>query len=126
MQPTCQQVHVSSAIGHTAPTLQTTSSLTGTLIRHTRGRFSWLGLPGPTARDLWLATNTLETPHLTLRIGQTMPEAEHICTPLSADFGDNLSPVVSLMDVHSLDEATAGLVLGDLPMSAFPFFKARL
>ena len=29
-----------------------------------------------------------------------MPVAEHICTPLSADLWDNLSPQASLMDVH--------------------------
>ena len=40
-------------------------------------------------------TNTLETPHLTHRTGQTLPVAKHICTPLSADLWDNLSPQAS-------------------------------
>ena len=34
-----------------------------------------------------------------------MPVAEHICTPLSADLWDNLSPQASLMDVHNPHEA---------------------
>ena len=105
MQSTCHRVGVSSDTERTTPTPHTTSSLLGTLIRQTRGRFSSLDPPGPTARDLWLATNTLETPYLTLRTGQPMPVAEHICTPLSADLWDNLSPQASLMDVYNPHEA---------------------
>ena len=52
-----------------------------------------------------LKTSTLRTPHLTQRTGRTLPVAEHICTPLSADLWDNLSPQASLMDVHNLHEA---------------------
>ena len=50
--------------------------------------------------------STLRTAHLTQRTGRTLtPVAEHICTPLSADLWDNLSPQASLMDVHNLHEA---------------------
>ena len=40
VQSTCHRVGVSSGTGHTTPTPRTTSSLLGTLIRQTRGRFS--------------------------------------------------------------------------------------
>ena len=46
--------------------------------------------------------STLRTPHLTQRTGRTLPVADHICTPRSADLWDNLSPQASLMDVHNL------------------------
>ena len=36
-----------------------------------------------------------------------MPVAEQICTPLSADLWDNLSPQASSMDVHNPHEACA-------------------
>ena len=43
--------------------------------------------------------------YLKLRTGQPMPVAEQICTPLSADLWDNLSPQASSMDVHNPHEA---------------------
>ena len=50
-------------------------------------------------------TSTLRTSQLTHRTGQTLPVAEHMCTPLPADLWDKLSPQASLMDVHNLHEA---------------------
>ena len=51
-------------------------------------------------------TSTLRTPPLTPYTGVTRPVAEHICTPLSADLWDIMSPQASLMDVHNLYEAS--------------------
>ena len=60
-----------------------------------------------------------------------MPVAEQICTPLSADLWDDLSPQASSMDVQNRTKlvaivTTAVLMLGDLPMSAPSLFIVRL
>ena len=44
---------------------------------------------------------TVGSLHLKLRTGQPIPVAEQICTPLSADVCDNLSPQAFSMDVHN-------------------------
>ena len=56
-----------------------------------------------------------------------MPVAEQICTPLSADLWDNLSPQASSMDVHNPHEAvpivTAAVVLAHA--NCTPFFSPK-
>ena len=55
-----------------------------------------------------------------------MPMAEQICTPLSADVWDNLSPQASLMDVHNPHEACGysynGCTDARRPAYECPFF----
>ena len=55
-----------------------------------------------------------------------MPVAEQICTPLSADLWDNLSPQASSMDVHNPHEACGysynGCTDARRPAYECPFF----
>ena len=55
-----------------------------------------------------------------------MPMAEQICTPLSADFWDNLSPQASPNDVHNPHEAPGysynGCTDARRPAYECPFF----
>ena len=55
-----------------------------------------------------------------------MPVAEQICTPLSADLWDNLSPQASSMDVHNPHEARGysynGCTDARRPAYECPFF----
>ena len=79
--------------------------LTGTLIRQTGGRFSRLGLRGPTARDPWPETQHAEnTAPDTINWADTARGRSHLHTTVSR-LWDNLSPQASLMDVHNLHEA---------------------
>ena len=64
--------------------------------------------------------------HLKLWTWQSMPVAEQIYTPLSADLWDNLSPQASSMDVHNLHEACGyscnGCTDARRPAYECPFF----
>ena len=64
--------------------------------------------------------------HLKLRTGQPMPVAEQICTPLSADLWDDLSPQASSMGVHNPHEACGysynGCTDARRPAYECPFF----
>ena len=63
--------------------------------------------------------------HLKLRTGQPMPVAQRICTPLSVDLWNNLSPQASSMDVHNPHEACGysynGCTDGRQPAYECPF-----